>query len=294
MTVRGSSSAVRLRLRHIAAGAAAIVLVALGASVTAAEEARKALRVCADPNYLPYSSKAEDGFENRIAAMLGEELGLPVEYEWFPQRMGFIRNTLRAELEEGGYKCDLVMGLPEGYELAVTTDPYYYSSYALVYVKGRNLDDVEEADDILKMDPERRSKVRFGLAERNPGAVWLARNGLLDLIVKAFPSQPGDPEERPGQAEQEALLADEIDATVMWGPIAGYFARTAKDVDIAIVPMRSSLPVRYHFGISAGVRFGEKEWKNQIQSLLDKRADDIRALLEEFRVPLVDENGNAL
>ena len=121
------------------------MLVALGASVAAAEEARKALRVCADPNYLPYSSKAEDGFENRIAAMLGEELGLPVEYEWFPQRMGFIRNTLRAELEEGGYKCDLVMGLPEGYELAVTTDPYYYSSYALVYVKGRNLDDVRRS-----------------------------------------------------------------------------------------------------------------------------------------------------
>ncbi|MGI9335418.1 MAG: quinoprotein dehydrogenase-associated putative ABC transporter substrate-binding protein [Gammaproteobacteria bacterium] len=291
MTADGESR--RLKSYFTAAAALLVAAVPGGPAVLAAE-ARTELRVCADPNYLPYSSEARDGFENRIAAMLAEELGLSVEYEWFPQRMGFIRNTLRAQREEGGYKCDLVMGLPAGYELAITTDPYYYSSYALVYVKGRRLDDVKSAEDIMNMDLERRSKIRFGLAERNPGAVWLARNGMLDAIVMAFAAQSGDPHERPGQAEQEALLADRIDATVMWGPIAGHFARTTEDVDIAIVPMQSSLPIRFHFGISAGVRFGEKAWKDQIQALLNKRAADIRALLEEFKVPLVDENGNAL
>jgi len=253
---------------------------------------RTAFRICADPNYMPWSNRAQEGFENRIGALLAERLGLAVEYTWFPQRMGFIRNTLRAKDDGGEFKCDVVMGLPEGYELAVTTEPYYHSIYALVYVKGRGLDDVKGAEDLPALPRERLSKVRFGLAERNPGTVWLARHGLLDLITIAYPSQSGDPNERPGEPEQRDLLAGNIDATVMWGPIAGWFAReNGGDAAIAVLPIASTPDARMHFGISAGVRFGEKERKQELQRLLDDNKDAVDAILKDYGVPLVDARG---
>ena len=233
-------------------------------------DGRTAFKVCADPNYMPFSNRAGEGFENQVAAMLAKDLGLPVEYEWFPQRMGFIRNTLRSEDASGEYKCDVVMGLPTGFELAITTDPYYWSTYALVFVKGRKLDDIHSADDLLNLAPDRRAKVRFGIAERNPGSVWLAKHGLLDQIAVAYPSQSGDPEVQPGEMEQTDLLTGEIDATIMWGPIAGYFAKHAKDAEVVVIPLISEPGVRFHFPISAGVRFGEGDFKKELQALLSK------------------------
>ena len=274
----------------IALGAAAAIAAAGG--VAGAE--RTAFKVCADPHYLPWSNERQEGFENRIASLLAGELGLPVEYTWFPQRMGFIRNTLRARAEDGEYKCDVVMGLPAGYELAITTRPYYHSTYALVYVKGRGLDDVQSAADLLALDPERRDKLRFGLAERNPGTLWLARHGMLDRLEVAYASQHGNPEVRPGQLEQEDLLADKIDMTIMWGPIAGHFALSNPDVPVVVIPMASEPGVHLHFGISAGVRFGQKAQKEELQGLLDANAEAIEAILREHRVPLVDAAGAAL
>ena len=261
------------------------------ATPCAAEDARSAFKVCADPHYLPWSNEAGEGYENRIASLLAGELGLPVEYTWFPQRMGFIRNTLRAKGEDGEYKCDVVMGLPAGYELAITTDPYYYSTYALVYVKGRGLDDIRSAADLLALDPAQRDQLRFGLAERNPGTVWLAKHGLLDLLQVAYASQHGDPEVQPGQLEREDLLAGNIDVTIMWGPIAGYFALSNPDTPIEVIPMASEPGVHLHFGISAGVRFGQGERKKELQALLEKNADAIETILREYGVPLVDETG---
>ena len=271
---------------------AAVAAIAVSSGAAAVE--RTAFRVCADPHYLPWSNEAGDGYENRIASLLAGALDLPVEYTWFPQRMGFIRNTLRARGPDGEYKCDVVMGLPAGFELAITTEPYYHSTYALVYVKGRGLDDVESAEALLALEPARRDKVRFGLAERNPGTVWLAKHGLLDQIEIAYASQHGDPELHPGQLEQEDLLADRIDATIMWGPIAGHFARSNPDVPVAVIPMDSEPGVRLHFGISAGVRFGQKARKEELQKLLDENADAIVAILREHRVPLVDADGALL
>ena len=222
------------------------------------------------------------------------QLNLPVEYTWFPQRMGFIRNTLRAREPDGEYKCDVVMGLPAGFELAITTEPYYHSTYALVYVQGRGLDDVKSAADLLALEPSRRETLRFGLAERNPGTVWLAKHGLLDRIAVAYASQHGDPEVHPGQLEQEDLLADRTNVTIMWGPIAGHFARSNPDVPITVIPMASEPGVRLHFGISAGVRFGQKARKEELQELLDDNADAIQAILREHGVPLVDADGAVL
>ena len=279
----------RIRAAVLAAAAA---LAVTGAGAGAAE--RTAFKVCADPHYLPWSNKQGEGFENRIASLLAGALALPVEYTWFPQRMGFIRNTLRARGGDGEYKCDVVMGLPTGYELAITTRPYYHSTYALVYVKGRGLDDVRSPADLLALDPARRGKLRFGLAERNPGTLWLARHGMLDRLEVAYASQHGNPEVGPGQLEQEDLLAGKIDVTIMWGPIAGYFARSNPDVPVVVIPMSSEPGVHLHFGISAGVRFGQKAQKEELQGLLDANAEAIEAILREHGVPLVDAAGALL
>jgi quinoprotein dehydrogenase-associated probable ABC transporter substrate-binding protein len=269
------------------------VLLSITVGPVQAQE-RAAFRVCADPNYMPFSNRAGEGFENHVAAMLAADLGLPIEYEWFPQRMGFIRNTLRSSDAAGEYKCDVVMGLPTGYELAVTTDPYYWSTYALVFVKGRGLDDIATPDELLNLEPDRLESIRFGIAERNPGAVWLSRHGLLDQIAVAYPSQPGDPAVQPGELEQTDLLAGKIDATIMWGPIAGYFAKHTKEAEVIVVPLVSEPGIRFHFPISAGVRFGEGDFKKQLQTFLSKNQTEIDAVLREYRVPLVDENGSLL
>lgn len=279
----------RIRAAVLAAAAA---LAVTGGAAGAAE--RTAFKVCADPHYLPWSNKQGEGFENRIASLLAGALALPVEYTWFPQRMGFIRNTLRARGDDGEYKCDVVMGLPTGYELAITTRPYYHSTYALVYVKGRGLDDVRSPADLLALDSARRGKLRFGLAERNPGTLWLARHGMLDRLEIAYASQHGNPEVGPGQLEQEDLLAGKIDVTIMWGPIAGYFARSNPDVPVVVIPMSSEPGVHLHFGISAGVRFGQKAQKEELQGLLDANAEAIEAILREHGVPLVDAAGALL
>ena len=276
--------------------ATVVALVASGTAAAAEQSAFQgsAFKVCADPHYLPWSNEGGEGFENRIASLLADKLGLPVEYTWFPQRMGFIRNTLRARAEDGEYKCDVVMGLPAGYELAITTKPYYHSTYALVYVKGRGLDDVGSVGDLLALDQSRRDKLRFGLAERNPGTLWLARHGMLDRIEVAYASQHGNPEVRPGQLEQEDLLAGKIDVTIMWGPIAGHFARDNPDVPVVVIPMASEPGVLMHFGIAAGVRFGQKARKEALQGLLDENAEAIETILREHGVPLVDAAGAAL
>ena len=278
--------------RRIGIVLATLAAVSVAGSAAAAE--RAAFKVCADPHYLPWSNEREEGYENRIASLLAGALELPVEYTWFPQRMGFIRNTLRARGPDGEYKCDVVMGLPAGYELAITTKPYYHSTYALVYVRGRGLDDIQSTADLLALEPARRDELRFGLAERNPGTLWLAKHGLLDRLEVAYASQHGNPEVQPGQLEQEDLLAGKINVTIMWGPIAGYFARANPDVPIAVIPMASEPGVRLHFGISTGVRFGQKARKEELQELLDAHADAIGAILREHGVPLVDENGALL
>lgn len=281
-------------------GAASSILLVASLSATplqlGADPQRTAFRVCADPNYLPYSSREGQGFENRLAEILAKHMGLPVEYTWFPQRMGFIRNTLRAkDPASKTYKCDIVMGVPDGFELAITTDPYYRSTYALVYLKGNGLDGVRSTQDLLDMDEARRGALRIGVSERSPGARWLAKYGLYAQMVP-YIAQSGDPGEYPGEATEKDLLAGEIDAAILWGPIAGYLAKRAKDNgrEVVLVPMRSEPGVRFHYAISAGVRFGEKAWKNQVDALLKQDTDKIAELLKAYNVPLVDENGTVV
>lgn len=266
----------------------AIVLVAaMAAAQSAATAQRETLRICADPNNLPFSHRNERGFENRLAAQWAERLDREVSYTWFPQRRGFVRNTLRAQDEFGRYKCDVVMGIVTGYELVMTTKPYYRSTYALVYVKDHGLDDIRSDRDFINMDAERKRSIRVGVFDQTPGAAWLMRHGFGRQMVP-FPAMSGDPDSYPGEAIEKALVNEELDAVIIWGPIGGYFARQADAHELAVIPLASEPGIRFDFSISAGVRHGDRETRAQIESLIDESSEDIKALLAEYNVPLLE------
>jgi mxaJ protein len=264
-----------------------VFLAVAALSPSAAALGQDAFRVCADPNNLPFSHRNLDGFENRLADLWAERLGLKLEYTWFPQRMGFIRNTLRSKNEHNEYKCDVVMGIADGYELLLTTKPYYRSTYALVYVKGRGLDDVRSGEDFVGLDESRKSRLRIGAFDSTPGPAWLSRHGMLQQMV-AFQAQSGDPDDYPGEILEQALTGNELDAAIIWGPIAGYFAKQAEAVEMVVIPLESEPGARFDFAISAGVRHGEDEAKEQLEQLMDETSDEIEALLESYNVPLLD------
>lgn len=264
------------------------LLAVSGAAVSAdAGPGRTAFRVCADPNNLPFSDREHHGFENRLAALWADSLGLELEYMWFPQRMGFIRNTLKAKDENGVFKCDVVMGVAQGFDLLQTTKPYYRSTYVLVYARGRGLDDVQSGADFLGLDATRKSKLRIGVFDQTPGAVWLAKHGLGRQMVP-YPALAGDPQAYPGQLVKEALVEGELDAVVIWGPIGGYFAKRSESVELVVVPLESEPGIRFDYAISAGVRYGDSEGKRELEELMDKHSDDITELLERYNVPLLE------
>lgn len=250
---------------------------------------RDVLRVCADPNYAPFSTQSQQGFENKIAKMIADDLGVPLEFEWFPQRMGFIRNTLSSSNDDGQtYKCDLVMGVPEQYDRAITTEPYYRSTYSLVYVEGSDLDGIKSGNDLIKLDPETLNNLNIGMSERSPGTLWLAKHNLYDLI-KGYVAQSGDPKEFPGQPILNDLQSGKIDAAVMWGPTAGLFSEhTANGKKIISVPFNSEPGIRFDYTISAAVRRGEKPWRDQVNTMLQAHLPDITQLLEQHHVPLLE------
>lgn len=248
---------------------------------------RDVFRVCADPNNLPFSHRNLQGFENKLADLWSERLGLRLEYTWFPQRMGFVRNTLRSKNERNEYKCDVVMGVAEGYDQLLTTKPYYRSTYALVYVKGRGLDEVQSGKDFLNLDDERKARLRIGAFDQTPGPAWLSRHGMLQQMAP-YQAMSGDPDYYPGKILEQALVEEEVDAAIVWGPIAGYFAKQAEQVEMVVIPLKSEPGVKFDFAISAGVRHGESEAKDQLEQLMDETSGEIEALLESYNVLLLE------
>jgi len=179
------------------------------------------------PEQPSISNRAGEGFENKIAELLARELGWTLEYTWFPQRMGFIRNTLRGrDPDSNRFKCDLVLGVPVGFELASTTKPYYRSTYALVYAKGKGLDSVTVPEGLLRLDPAKLKSLKLGVFGQSPTADWLLKHRLFDQVVSYQP-QSGDPERYPGEIIEKDLATGAIDVAFVWGPIAGYFAKSA-------------------------------------------------------------------
>jgi mxaJ protein len=256
----------------------------------------KVLRVCQDPNNLPFSSRSQAGFENRIAALLAQELGWKLETTWFPQRIGFIRNTLRAKEENSDrFKCDLVTGVPAGFEMAATTQPYYHSSYALVYVKdrGKGLDGVRDLDGVLALNPAQRGKLRFGVFSASPMIDWLLKNDLMSQ-VEWYQIQSGDAEEYPGQTIERDLASGKIDVAFVWGPIAGYVAHSKRGAPIVAVPLASRPGMKLDFEIAMGVRQADKAFRQRIDQLISANQGKINAILEQYGVPLLDQKGQAL
>jgi len=273
---------------------AAVGLTALLATAPAAAEAAGVLRVCADPNNLPLSHRNQQGFENKIAELFARQLGWRLEYTWFPQRQGFIRHTLRAR-EHGSprYKCDLVMGLPVGFELAATTRPYYRSTWALVYVRGRELDRVTTPEDLLKLEPQQLQALKLGAFDQTPPVDWLLRHHLLDRLVP-YPRQSGDAEQYPGEIVEKELLAGKIDVAFVWGPIAAYFAGRDPGRRLAVVPFRPDPQIRFDYAIAMGVRQGEGEWKARVEGLIETLRPGIQDILDDYGVPRLDAAGELL
>ena len=263
-----------------------LLLVAFGLSAPTWADEGQAFRVCADPNNLPFSAKTLNGLENKIAGIWADEVGLPLEYTWFPQRRGFVRNTIKALDESGEYKCDVVMGVADGFELLLTTKPYYRSTYALVYLKGRDLSDIKTGQDFVDLPPEVRSRLRIGAFTPTPGTKWLARHGMTEQIV-AFPAMSGDPQAYPGEIIEKELVDGRLDAAVVWGPIAGYFAKQARPAELEVVPLESEPGIKFDFSISAAVRYGDGERKQQLEELISKTAPAIREVLLSYNVPLL-------
>jgi quinoprotein dehydrogenase-associated probable ABC transporter substrate-binding protein len=248
------------------------------------------LRVCEDPNNLPFSNRAGEGFENKIAELLARELGWKLEYTWFPQRMGFIRNTLRArDPMSNRYKCDLVMGVPVGFELAATTRAYYRSTYALVYVKGNGLDEVTTPEALTRLPAARLGSLKFGVVAQTPPVDWLLARQLFKQAV-SYDTQPADPERYPGEMIEKDLVAGHIDVAFAWGPIAGYFAKHSAR-PLAVVPFPRDPQVQFDFPIAMGVRFGEKEWKERLEQLLVAKRAAVQAILADYGVPQMDDAG---
>ncbi|MDA0824553.1 MAG: quinoprotein dehydrogenase-associated putative ABC transporter substrate-binding protein [Proteobacteria bacterium] len=258
-------------------------------------EERPSLRVCAPPANLPMSNKLGEGYENKIAELLAQKLGLPLEYEWFPQRIGFIRNTLGFnDTPDGQYKCDLVIGVIENFEQAATTIPYLRSTWALVYVRGRGLDFIQSQDDLKDLPREKKSLLRIGVWDKGPAPEWFFHRGLMDYATP-YQIMSGDAERNPGKIIEEDLVEDKINLTMVWGPIAGYYANTIKNHDIVVIPLRNELRIKFDFNISMGVRFGEPEWKERLNALIAENRSSIDSILEAYGVPrleLVDVAGN--
>jgi quinoprotein dehydrogenase-associated probable ABC transporter substrate-binding protein len=238
---------------------------------------RSELKVCADPNNLPYSDEKREGFENKIAELMGGELGLKVDYAWFPQVIGFVRNTLRAHL------CDLAMGTVAGDEIMQTTNPYYFTTYVLFYRSDKDLA-VEGVQDA------HLTGLRLGVVAGTPPADLLVRHDLMSH-TKPYALTVDTRAESPTHQMVQDVIDGTIDVGFLWGPIAGYF-RKHDDLPLALIPLTDEPgAARMEYHIAMGVRANEPEWRRRINAAILKRQGDITAILRDYGVPLLNERG---
>jgi len=277
------------KLRRALCLSFALALVGGAAPAAAADGApRKALRVCKDLANMPFTNASGEGFEDKIAALFAAQLGLPLETYSFPQRLGFIRNTLRFKLPGADYPCDLVMGVPAGFGQVLPTKAYYRSTYVLVLSSGKGLEAVKSEADFLALPREKLAALKIGVFDRSPASAWLDRHQLVDSGVP-YRVMNANPDDYPGEMVERDLASGKIDVAVLWGPIGAYFARQAKGGELRVVPLASAPGVRFDYAMAMGVRFGEAAWKKQIEELIDQNQEQIDAILRDYGVPLLDE-----
>ena len=263
-------------VRRLAVLAVPLCLLAGGAAAQRPEMLTTAteLRICADPSNLPFSNQTQDGFENKIAAVLAADLQVPLSYVWFPQTTGFVRNTI------GARRCDLVMGTVAGDPSLDTTDPYYRTGYMIV---------TREADGLLAaaLDDSVFAGKRFGLIAATPPTDYLLKHDLLGHTT-SYSLAADTRYANPSAAMLKDLADGKIDVGLLWGPIAGY-AITHDHMKLRAVQMQAEpgLP-RLDFQIAMGVRPNEPEWRRKINAAIGRHRGEITAILTEYGVPLLD------
>jgi len=256
---------------------------------TAPEKADPVLRVCADPSSLPQSNDRGEGYENKIAEALARDLGKKIEYTYFPQRMGFVRNTLRARDEATlKFKCDLIMGVPKGYDLTATTQPYMRSTYAMVFRNRPDFKDLKEPQDLLALPSGKLHSLRIGIFGRSPAADWLLQNGLIER-AEMYAPQSGDPKETPNTIVERDLSSGKIDLAIVWGPVAGQLVGAHKGADGWIaLPFKPDPKIKFDYEISMGLRQGEKEWQAILDQWIGSHHQQIQSILAGYNIPLLD------
>jgi quinoprotein dehydrogenase-associated probable ABC transporter substrate-binding protein len=237
----------------------------------------KVLRVCADPRNLPFSNEKGEGFENKLAELFAGKLQKKLDYMYFPQATGFVRVTL------GSHRCDVIMGFPQGDDLAQGTNPYYRTAYALIAKPGSGLDDVTTLED------ERLKGKHIGVVAGTPPATNMAAAGLM-TTAKPYPLMIDTRVDSSAEAMIGDLTSGAIDAGVLWGPMAGFYAKHAS-TPLHVTPLvKETTGPRLVYRIGMGVRAADQNWKRQLNRLIQENQPEINRILLDFGVPLLDEN----
>lgn len=239
------------------------------------------LRVCADPRNMPFSNEKGEGFENKLAELFAAKLQKKLDYVFFPQATGFVRMTL------GAHRCDVIMGFPQGDDIAQGTNPYYRTSYALVSKRGSGLEGVTTLE-----DPKLKDR-HIGIVAGTPPATNMAVNGLM-VNAKPYPLVIDTRIDSSAIAMIKDLTAGNIDAAILWGPMAGFYARTA-DPPLHVTPLvKETTGPRMVYRIGMGVRAGDQNWKRLLNRLIQENQPAINKVLLDFGVPLLDENNRPI
>ena len=235
------------------------------------------LRVCADPRNLPFSNDKGEGFENKLGELFADKLHKKLDFAYFPQAVGFVRMTL------GAHRCDVIMGFPQGDDLVQGTNPYYRTAYALVAKEGSGLEDVATLGDA------RLKGKHIGIVAGTPPATYMAANGLM-AAAKSYPLMIDTRLDSSAEAMIGDLTSGKIDAGILWGPMAGYYAKKASP-PLHVTPLvnERSGP-RLAFRIGMGVRAADQNWKRLLNRVIQENQPAINKILLDYGVPLLDEN----
>lgn len=243
---------------------------------------RKVLRVCSDPTNLPFSNEKGEGFENKIAEVIADELKVPVEYTWFPMSTGFVRMTLLSK------RCDLIVGYAQGDELVLNSNAYYHSTYAIVAKPGSGLEDVTKLS-----DPRLKDK-RIGVVANTPPGFQMAKHGLMGK-AKPYPLVVDTRFDSSAAEMAKDIRKGEIDAGVLWGPFAGYYAKNGGEpLSVQALAPDPEVSTKQVYGVTLGVRPSDTDWKKQLNTILLKRRADIDKILLAYGVPLLDDQGQVV
>ena len=256
----------------VALGTAALLCTLLFTPVSADSPS---LRVCGDPDNMPFSNQKLEGFENKIATLVAAELGTTPTYFWWQHQRGLVKNTFDAET------CDVVIGIPKGYDPVLWTKPYYRTAYVMAYRNDKGLH-------LTSLDAPELKRLRVGLYPGTPPQEALARRNVIENVLthySLFFDIQGDPIERPAKLMTD-LVAGTIDVATPWGPLAGYFAKKL-NAPLELVPLEDEPGNQLAFDISMGVKKGNQALKGRLEQVIDRRQNDIKSILEEYGVPLV-------